>query len=125
MFCVETILKIRRLYHKDGLSQRKIVEKLRLSRRTVRKYLNVVEIPEYQHPHTGSSKLGSYKERLTEHLKEEMAKSPSLRLTTVCHVECLQSLSSGEYLRIRAEELGEQQSSLSLIGADVSGRQDT
>lgn len=43
MLCMETLLKIRRLYHKDGLSQRQIAEKLRLSRCTVKKYLNTFE----------------------------------------------------------------------------------
>lgn len=37
-------LKIRRLCHKEGISQRKIAEKLRLSK----KYLNMIEIPNYQ-----------------------------------------------------------------------------
>lgn len=98
MLCMETILKIRRLYHKDGLSQRKIAEKLHLSRRTVRKYLNIVEIPEYQRQYTDSPKLGPYKERLVERLKEEMDKPPSQRLTAVRHFEYLQSLGfEGKY----------------------------
>ena len=48
MLCMETILKIRRLFYKEGLSQRKIADKLHLSRRTVKKYLTVTEPPHYQ-----------------------------------------------------------------------------
>ncbi|WP_162198529.1 hypothetical protein [Muribacter muris] len=45
MFWLETILKIYRLYHKNGLFLRQIAEKLRLSHRAVKKYLNTIDVP--------------------------------------------------------------------------------
>ncbi|WP_162198524.1 helix-turn-helix domain-containing protein [Muribacter muris] len=70
---METLLKIRRLYHKGWLSQRQIAEKLRLSRYTVKKYLNTIDIPKYQRQHTHSPKLGPYKALLIERLEADMA----------------------------------------------------
>ncbi|MBE2896947.1 HTH domain-containing protein [Pasteurellaceae bacterium HPA106] len=77
---METILKIRRLYHKDGLSQRKIAEKLRLSRRTVKKYLNTIEMPQYQRQHTDAPKLGPYKALLIERLQVHIFDCATLAL---------------------------------------------
>lgn len=41
MLCMETILKVRRLSLKQGLSQRAIAKQLQISRHTVSKYLAI------------------------------------------------------------------------------------
>ncbi|CNB20107.1 putative transposase [Yersinia ruckeri] len=41
MLCMETILKVRRLSLKPGLSQRAIAKQLQISRRTISKYLAI------------------------------------------------------------------------------------
>ena len=54
MLCMETILKVRRLSLKQGLSQRAIAKQLQISRRTVRKYLAIEtkEPPTYNRTQT-------------------------------------------------------------------------
>lgn len=95
---METILKIRRLFYKDGLSQRKIADKLHLSRRTVKKYLTVTEPPHYQRQRYPSPKFEPYKTLLVERLESELAQPPSQRLTAVRHFEYLCSLGfEGKY----------------------------
>ena len=50
MICMETIAKIRRLYHKESLSIRAIVLKLNINRRTIKKHIEQTAIPIYQKP---------------------------------------------------------------------------
>ena len=70
---METISKIRRLYHKDKLSIRAISLKLNLNRRTVTKYLNQTETPKYQRSVDKKRypRLGEYLTELTELLQTE------------------------------------------------------
>ena len=94
MLCMETISKIRRLYHKDKLSIRAISLKLNLNRRTVTKYLNQTETPKYQRSVDKKRypRLGEYLTELTELLQTEQNKVKSERLTARRHFERLQSL---------------------------------
>lgn len=62
MLCMETILKVKRFFHKKGLSQREIAKQLHLSRHTVQKYLKM-EIKEplrYQRNQINHPKLGPF-----------------------------------------------------------------
>ena len=92
---METIAKVRRLFHKDQLSQREIAKKLQLDRRTVRKYLNSTELPRYQRENTLSSKLGPFKTHLIERLEAQMLLPKHQRLSAVRHFEWLCSLGFG------------------------------
>lgn len=60
MLCMETVLKVKRLYHKEGLSQRAIAQQLQLNRRTVSKYLNTKEPPVYKREQYQYPKLGAF-----------------------------------------------------------------
>ena len=89
---METVAKVRRLYHKDGLSQRAIALKLHLSRRTVRKYLECTEEPTYQRQVQPYPQLGEYRERLEARLLVELPLSKSKRLSAQRHFEWLKSI---------------------------------
>lgn len=65
---METILKIRRLYHKDKLSLREISTKLGLNRRTVKKHLTTVDPPRYTRSIKYYPKLGGFIPLVNEHL---------------------------------------------------------
>lgn len=86
---METITKVRRLFHKDRLSQREIAKKLQLDRRTVRKYLNSTEIPRYQRENYLSPKLGPFKACLIDRLEAQMLLPKHQRLSAVRHFEWL------------------------------------
>lgn len=95
---METITKVRRLFHKDRLSQREIAKKLQLDRRTVRKYLNSTEIPRYQRENYLSPKLGPFKARLIDRLEAQMLLPKHQRLSAVRHFEWLCSIGfEGKY----------------------------
>lgn len=95
---METIAKVRRLFHKDQLSQREIAKKLQLDRRIVRKYLNSNELPRYQRENYLSPKLGPFKTRLIERLEAQMLLPKHQRLSAVRHFEWLCSLGfEGKY----------------------------
>lgn len=81
MLCMETILKIRRLFHKEGLSQRQISERLGLNRRTVKKHLTTIDPPKYQRKEQSYPKLAPFLPFLKEFLQEEAKKTPKERLT--------------------------------------------
>ena len=68
MLCMETILKIRRLFHKEGLSQRQISERLGLNRRTVKKHLTTIDPPKYQRKEQSYPKLAPFLPFLKEFL---------------------------------------------------------
>ncbi|WP_418055101.1 IS21 family transposase [Providencia stuartii] len=98
MLCMETITKVRRLFHKDRLSQREIAKKLQLDRRTVRKYLNSTEIPRYQRENYLSPKLGPFKACLIDRLEAQMLLPKHQRLSAVRHFEWLCNLGfEGKY----------------------------
>ena len=67
---METISKIRRLYHKDKLSIRAI--SFNLNRRTVAKYLNSTESPTYKRTsdHKHYPRLGEYLAELNQRLHD-------------------------------------------------------
>ncbi len=71
MLCMETVAKIRRLHHKEGLSQRAIAEKLQLNRRTVNRYLSAVEPPKYSPRPPRYPKLGAFIPQLEQRLAAE------------------------------------------------------
>ena len=48
MICMETIAKIRHLYHKEALSIRATTLKLNLNRRTVKKHIQQTLVLTYQ-----------------------------------------------------------------------------
>jgi len=69
MLCMETIAKVRHLFHKEHLSQREIANKLQLDRRTVHKYLNTNKLPVYRRVEYNHPKLGPFKNRLTRRVE--------------------------------------------------------
>lgn len=77
---METILKIRRLYHNDKLSVREIARQLRLNRRTVKKYLTTLNPPTYQRESYHYPKLGSFLPYLETFLTQEQTKRANERL---------------------------------------------
>ena len=98
MLCMETIAKVRRLFHKEHLSQREIAKKLQLDRRTVRKYLYSTELPVYRREQYNHPKLGPFKNHLIERLALEMQQPKQQWLTAVRHYEWLCSLGfEGKY----------------------------
>jgi len=97
---METISKIRRLYHKDKLSIRAISFKLNLNRRTVAKYLKQTESPQYQRATDKKHypRLGEYLTQLNERLDVEQTQAKSQRMTARRHYEWLQSIGyTGSY----------------------------
>jgi transposase len=90
---METISKIRRLYHKDKLSIRAISLKLNLNRRTVSKYLGITDVPSYQRSADKKHypRLGAYLGELNARLQAEQAIAKSQRLTGRRHYEWLKS----------------------------------
>ncbi|MGF2684419.1 hypothetical protein ACQUFR_17165 [Acinetobacter johnsonii] len=89
---METIAKVRRLYHKDKLSQRAIALKLNLSRRTVKKYLGCSNEPTYQRKVQHYPQLGDYREHLDTRLSVELPFSKNKRLSAQRHFEWLKSI---------------------------------
>lgn len=81
MLCMETIIKIRRLYHKDKLSQREIAAKLGLNRRTVKKHLTTIDPPRYKRSIKFYPKLGAFIASINEHLYAELKKPVKERLS--------------------------------------------
>jgi predicted DNA-binding protein YlxM (UPF0122 family) len=70
MICMETIAKIRRLYHKESLSIRAIALKLNINRRTVKKHIEQTQIPVYQKPAKRYPMLGDFLTQLDQRLIE-------------------------------------------------------
>ena len=70
---METIAKIRRLYHKEALLIRAIALKLNLNRRTVKKHIEQTVIPSYQKPAKHYPQLGVYLADLNQWLIEAQA----------------------------------------------------
>ena len=91
MLCMQTISKVKRLYHKEGLSQRSIAQKLNLNRRTVNKYLNTTEPPSYKRPDQNHPKLGEFIPLLEQRLIEESLLPAKQRLTAQRHFEWLKT----------------------------------
>lgn len=88
---METILKIRRLYHHEKLSVREIAKRLRLNRRTVKKYLTTLEPPTYQRKSYHYPKLGSFLPYLEAFLNQEQDKPAKERLSVRRLFELLRS----------------------------------
>ncbi len=57
---MKTILKIRRLYFKEGVYQHKIARKLQLNHRTIEKYLNTISPATYYQKKQNHSKFGEF-----------------------------------------------------------------
>lgn len=75
MLTVETVLKVR-LAKRDGQSVRKIAQKYRLSRNTVRKYLRGEEVePRYQRRQEVKPKLGPFVAELEQLLAEDQQRT--------------------------------------------------
>lgn len=70
MICMETIAKIRRLYHKESLSIRAIALKLNINRRTVKKHIEQTQIPVYQKPAKRYPMLGDFLPQLDQRLSD-------------------------------------------------------
>ena len=103
MLCMETILKVRRLFHKKGLSQRAIAKQLHLSRHTIQKYLKmeIKEPPRYQRTQISYPKLGPFIARLEQELIQQAALPRSKRLTARRHYEKLRAMGyQGQYCSI-------------------------
>ena len=103
MLCMETILKVRRLYFKEGLSQRTIADKLRMSRHTISKYLkmDIQEPPSYKRSIKHYPKLGDYLLDLEAKLIEEYRLPDKQRLSARRHFEWLRTKGyQGQYCSI-------------------------
>lgn len=88
---METILKIRRLYYQEKLSLREISKRLRLNRRTVKKYLTTITPPKYQRKEQSYPKLGPFIPFLEEFLSRELGKPIKERLSIRRLFELLRS----------------------------------
>ena len=87
---METVLKVR-LAKRDGQSVRRIAERYRLSRNTVRKYLSSDEVePRYRRREVVRPKLGPYLEELEQLLAEEAQRPRQERRTALMLFEELQ-----------------------------------
>lgn len=91
MICMETIAKIRRLYHKESLSIRAIALKLNINRRTVKKHIEQTQIPVYQKPAKRYPMLGDFLTQLDQRLLEAQTQPKNKRMTACRHYEWLQS----------------------------------
>ncbi|EOR73627.1 putative transposase, partial [Yersinia enterocolitica subsp. palearctica YE-P1] len=90
---METILKVRRLSLKQGLSQRAIAKQLQISRHTVSKYLAIEtkEPPAYKRTQTHYPKLGEFIPVLKQRLTDETKLPAKQRLTARRHFERLRT----------------------------------
>lgn len=103
MICMETIAKIRRLYHKEELSIRAIALKLNLNRRTVKKHIECVALPTYQRPAKHYPQLGAYLTDLDLRLSAALVEPKAKRMTACRHYEWLKSLGyQGGYSAVAA-----------------------
>lgn len=105
MLHMQTIIKVRRLHFKDGLSQRIIAKKLNLSRTTVRKYLQQesVQPPFFNRTQIHYPKLGPFISVLTERLHQEITLPKSQHLTARKHFEWLRDQGfQGQYCAVAA-----------------------
>lgn len=91
MLHMQTISKVRLLFHKKGLSRRAIAKQLNLNRRTVAKYLEVTEPPVYQRTSKYFTKLAPFIERFEHRLQEEQKLPKKQRLSALRHYEWLKA----------------------------------
>ena len=91
MICMETIAKIRRLYHKESLSIRAIALKLNINRRTVKKHIEQTVMPIYQKPAKRYPMLGPFLTQLDQRLIQAQMQPKIKRLTACRHYEWLKS----------------------------------
>ena len=103
MICMETIAKIRRLYHKESLSIRAIALKLNINRRTVKKHIEQTQIPVYQKPAKRYPMLGDFLIQLDQRLIEAQAQPKNKQMTACRHYEWLKSCGyQGSYSAVSA-----------------------
>lgn len=103
MICMETIAKIRRLYHKESLSIRAIALKLNINRRTVKKHIDQTGMPVYQKPVKRYPMLGPFLAQLDQRLIEAQTQPKSKRMTGCRHYEWLKSCGyQGSYSAVSA-----------------------
>ena len=103
MICMETIAKIRRLYHKESLSIRAIALKLNINRRTVKKHIEQTEIPSFQKPAKRYPMLGPFLTELDQRITEAQTQPKIKRLTACRHYEWLKSCGyQGSYSAVSA-----------------------
>jgi transposase len=91
VFCVETVAKIRRRRLVDGETISGIARELRLSRNTVKKYLNQTEPPAYRRSEQSKPKLGDYEARLAGWLEQDAQRAKRQRRTARRLFEDLQA----------------------------------
>lgn len=91
MLCMETLLKIRRLHHKEKCSQREIAKRLGISRVTVIKYLKqaLTQPPSYSRRPPQHPKLGAFMTGLTARLREDLSEPKGKRRRAQQHFEWL------------------------------------
>jgi transposase len=100
---METIAKIRRLYHKESLSIRAIALKLNINRRTVKKHIEQTQIPVYQKPAKRYPMLGPFLTRLDQRLLQAQTQPKNKRMTACRHYEWLRSCGyQGSYSAVSA-----------------------
>ena len=99
MICMETIAKIRRLYHKESLSIRAIALKLNINRRTVKKHIAQTVMPIYQKPAKRYPMLGPFLTQLDQRLIQAQTQSKIKRLTACRHYEWLRCKKSSRCLQ--------------------------
>jgi len=100
---METIAKIRRLYHKESLSIRAIALKLNINRRTVKKHIEQTVMPIYQKPAKRYPMLGPFLTQLDQRLIQAQMQPKIKRLTACRHYEWLKSCGyQGSYSAVSA-----------------------
>lgn len=101
MLCMETIIKVRRLYFKENWPKSRIARHCNLSRNTVAKYINQptqIIPPKYERLNQHYPQLGLFIDRLNSRLQSEILLPVEQRHTAVRHYEYLKELGfTGSY----------------------------
>ena len=87
---MDVIAEIRRRFHVDNETVTSLAEAFKLSRPTIRKYLNTVEAPVYQRQNQPHPRLGAFHEQLESWLEQEAHLPRKQRRTAQRLYECLQ-----------------------------------
>lgn len=104
MINMETIIKAKRLYYKQGFSTRQIAKQLNINRRTVTKYLTLetTESPTYTRSKQHYPALGHFVDSLQQSLQQQSELPTKERMSAQRHYESLQSFGySGSYSAVR------------------------
>src|SRR5512135_2538269 len=102
MITMNILGRVRRLYHRDGLSLSEIERRTGLTRKTIRKWLKMPERtePKYRRKH-GQTKITAYAKPLVKMLEMDARRPPRDRRTALRLYAELQGLGfDGHYSRV-------------------------